>query len=133
MLNNIKRLHWFDVVLLIALTAFAVLVWYRIEGALNYKWRWEIIPNYILPEHELRSGIWRAWEKYGGRSVDPEVSLPGLHVVISLQAMSPNWHANSQAFEDLTRNQFEEALVDLLHRSSDFRTRLTQCSENPND
>ena len=25
-----------------------IVVWYRIEGALNYKWRWEIIPNYIL-------------------------------------------------------------------------------------
>lgn len=27
------------------------MIWFRIDGALNYKWRWEIIPNYILRWH----------------------------------------------------------------------------------
>lgn len=48
MLGRIKRLHWVDWVLLILLVALAVLIWYRIDGALNYKWRWNIIPNYII-------------------------------------------------------------------------------------
>jgi polar amino acid transport system permease protein len=30
------------------LIAIVAIVWFRIEGALNYKWRWEIIPNYII-------------------------------------------------------------------------------------
>ncbi|MFT4726043.1 MAG: polar amino acid transport system permease protein [Granulosicoccus sp.] len=30
------------------LIAIVAIVWYRIDGALNYKWRWEIIPNYII-------------------------------------------------------------------------------------
>lgn len=48
MLAKFKRLHWFDYVLLAVLVAVAVLIWYRIEGTLNYTWRWHIIPNYIL-------------------------------------------------------------------------------------
>lgn len=33
------------------IVAVVAIVWYRIGGALNYKWRWEIIPNYILRWH----------------------------------------------------------------------------------
>ncbi len=47
-LAKLKRLHWFDYVLLVGLVAVVVLIWYRIEGSLNYTWRWHIIPNYIL-------------------------------------------------------------------------------------
>ena len=47
-----KRLHWLDVLIILALMVFAAVVWYRIEGALNYRWRWEIIPNYILRWNE---------------------------------------------------------------------------------
>jgi len=43
-----KKIHWLDIVLLVVLTAFVGYVWYRIDGALNYKWRWELIPNYII-------------------------------------------------------------------------------------
>lgn len=46
------KLHWLDVVLLVGLGLVVALVWFRIDGALNYKWRWEIIPNYILRYHE---------------------------------------------------------------------------------
>ena len=43
-----KKIHWLDIVLLLGLLASFAFIWYRIDGALNYKWRWEIIPNYIL-------------------------------------------------------------------------------------
>lgn len=34
------------------------LVWYRIDGALNYQWRWNIIPNYILRwDEDLQSWV----------------------------------------------------------------------------
>lgn len=46
-INN-KKIHWLDFVLLAVLVAVIAIVWYRIDGALNYKWRWEIIPNYII-------------------------------------------------------------------------------------
>lgn len=43
-----KKIQWLDFVLLAVLIAIIAIVWYRIDGALNYKWRWEIIPNYII-------------------------------------------------------------------------------------
>ena len=48
----LKRFHWLDALIILVLVVFAVVVWYRIDGALNYKWRWEIIPNYILRWNE---------------------------------------------------------------------------------
>ncbi len=48
----LKRFHWLDVLIILVLVIFAAVVWYRIDGALNYKWRWEIIPNYILRWNE---------------------------------------------------------------------------------
>lgn len=48
----LKRFHWLDALIILVLMVFAVVVWYRIDGALNYKWRWEIIPNYILRWNE---------------------------------------------------------------------------------
>ena len=47
-----KRLHWVDVLILVVLAVFVAIIWFRIEGALHYKWRWEIIPNYILRWNE---------------------------------------------------------------------------------
>ncbi|MGQ7845358.1 amino acid ABC transporter permease [Granulosicoccus sp. 3-233] len=47
-----KRLHWLDILILFVLVILVAVVWYRIEGALNYRWRWEIIPNYILRWNE---------------------------------------------------------------------------------
>jgi len=46
-----RTLHWLDWALLIGLTALVAVIWYRIGGALNYQWRWDIIPNYILRWH----------------------------------------------------------------------------------
>lgn len=44
----LKRLHWLDFLILAILAGFFVFVWFRIDGSLNYSWRWHIIPNYIL-------------------------------------------------------------------------------------
>lgn len=43
-----KKIQWLDIVLLTMLLTAVAIVWYRIDGALNYNWRWEIIPNYII-------------------------------------------------------------------------------------
>lgn len=59
MLRKLKRLHWFDIVLLILLTLVVGIIWYRIEGTLNYQWRWHLIPNYILRFNE-DEGRWVA-------------------------------------------------------------------------
>jgi len=46
-----KKLHWLDGLLIVGLGLLVAIIWFRIDGALNYKWRWEIIPNYILRWH----------------------------------------------------------------------------------
>nr|WP_246534637.1 amino acid ABC transporter permease [Aliiroseovarius lamellibrachiae] len=43
-----KRLHWLDILILVILAVFVAVIWVRIDGTLNYKWRWDRIPNYIL-------------------------------------------------------------------------------------
>ncbi len=48
MLNSLKRFHWLDYVILALLIVATVTIVARIEGALNYDWRWEKIPNYIF-------------------------------------------------------------------------------------
>ncbi len=49
-----KKLHWLDFVILAVLFAFFGYIALRIGGALNYTWRWELIPNYILRYHTGR-------------------------------------------------------------------------------
>jgi polar amino acid transport system permease protein len=44
----LKRLHAFDYLILACIAAFAGFIWLRIDAGLNYHWRWDIIPNYIL-------------------------------------------------------------------------------------
>jgi len=58
-LSGLKRLHWLDWLLIAALVSAVVFVWLRIEGTLNYTWRWHIIPNYILRFDE-EEGRWVA-------------------------------------------------------------------------
>ena len=50
----LKKLHWIDYVILAVLVLFFGYVWLQIEGALNYKWRWHLIPNYIVRWHTGR-------------------------------------------------------------------------------
>ena len=55
----IRRLTWLDAVLLVVVAAAIVWVGLRIQGTLNYQWRWEIIPNYLLRFDE-ENGRWVA-------------------------------------------------------------------------
>jgi len=50
----VRKLRWPDFLILAVLIAFFGYIWYTIEGQLNYKWRWELIPNYILRWHDGR-------------------------------------------------------------------------------
>lgn len=59
MRKKLQRLHWLDFVILGVLAAFVFFVWYRIEGTLNYRWNWGIIPNYIL-RYDAEDGRWVA-------------------------------------------------------------------------
>lgn len=44
----LKKFHWMDAIVVAVVVAFVATIWFRIEGTLNYKWNWGIIPNYIL-------------------------------------------------------------------------------------
>ena len=50
----IQRLRWPDYVIAAVVIAFFGYIWYSIEGTLNYKWRWELIPSYIVGWHSGR-------------------------------------------------------------------------------
>lgn len=54
MQNFIKRLKWPDYLIAAVLIGFFGYIWYSIEGTLNYKWRWELIPGYIVGWHSTR-------------------------------------------------------------------------------
>ncbi len=47
-------MRWPDYLLLAILFAFFGYIWITIEGTLNYKWRWELIPSYIVGYHTGR-------------------------------------------------------------------------------
>lgn len=55
----LKRLHWLDLLILAVIVGLIAIIWFRIEGALNYRWRWELIPNYIL-RYDEESQRWVA-------------------------------------------------------------------------
>ena len=59
MTRHLRKLHWLDYLLLVVLATFATYVWIQIEGTLNYKWNWGIIPNYIVRFDETK-GEWVA-------------------------------------------------------------------------
>jgi polar amino acid transport system permease protein len=50
----IKNLRWLDWLILAVLVGFASFLALRIEGTLNYNWRWELIPDYIIRYREDR-------------------------------------------------------------------------------
>jgi polar amino acid transport system permease protein len=50
----IHKLRWLDWLILVVLTGIISYVGFRIEGALNYDWRWELIPEYIVRYREDR-------------------------------------------------------------------------------
>ena len=59
MRGSIRQLTWLDAVLLVVVAAAVAWVGLRIQGTLNYEWRWEIIPNYLLRFDE-ENGRWVA-------------------------------------------------------------------------
>ena len=54
-----KRLHWADFLVLAVVLAFFGYIWLQIDGKLNYKWRWELIPNYLF-RYDDEAGRWVA-------------------------------------------------------------------------
>lgn len=54
MIAKLKKLHWLDYLVLAVIMGFFGYIWWQIEGSLNYKWRWEQIPNYIMRYHTGR-------------------------------------------------------------------------------
>jgi polar amino acid transport system permease protein len=50
----LKRLNWLDWLILAVLAGITTYVAVRMQGALNYDWRWELIPDYILRYREDR-------------------------------------------------------------------------------
>ncbi|MEY8827856.1 amino acid ABC transporter permease [Sedimentitalea sp. XS_ASV28] len=49
-----RKLKWPDYVIALVLFGFFAYVWLTIEGTLNYKWRWNLIPGYIVGWHSGR-------------------------------------------------------------------------------
>ncbi len=49
-----KKLHWMDYVIVALLVLFFGYIWLEIGGTLNYKWRWDQIPNYLFRYDEER-------------------------------------------------------------------------------
>lgn len=56
-MRRLTRLHWLDWLILALLALAAGYVWLRIDGALNYAWRWQIIPQYLL-RYDPEAGRW---------------------------------------------------------------------------
>ena len=54
MRNLIQRMRWPDYLILAILLAFFGYIALTIQGQLNYKWRWHLIPNYIVGWHTGR-------------------------------------------------------------------------------
>ncbi len=50
----LRKLRWPDYLIVAVLIAFFGYIWLSIEGTLNYKWRWELIPSYIVGWHTGR-------------------------------------------------------------------------------
>ncbi|MFA3918442.1 amino acid ABC transporter permease [Ruegeria hyattellae] len=54
MQSFLKKLRWPDYLIAAVVVAFFGYIWLSIEGTLNYKWRWELIPGYIVGWHSSR-------------------------------------------------------------------------------
>ncbi|EET48043.1 amino acid ABC transporter, permease protein, 3-TM region, His/Glu/Gln/Arg/opine [Thalassobium sp. R2A62] len=50
----LKRMRWLDWLILALLAGITGYIGLRMQGALNYDWRWELIPDYILRYREDR-------------------------------------------------------------------------------
>ena len=57
LVQRLRRLHWLDWAILVLIALFFGYIWFQIDGALKYKWRWEIIPQYLL-RYDEEAGRW---------------------------------------------------------------------------
>ena len=48
----LKRMRWLDWLILAVLAGVTAYIGLRMQGALNYNWRWELIPDYVLRYRE---------------------------------------------------------------------------------
>ncbi|MCL3883530.1 amino acid ABC transporter permease [Marivita sp. GX14005] len=53
-MKTIRKLHWLDWLVLALLAGFFGYIWWKIDGSLNYNWRWHLIPDFILRYHTGR-------------------------------------------------------------------------------
>ncbi|MBU3030898.1 amino acid ABC transporter permease [Paracoccus marinaquae] len=56
-MRGLRKLHWLDWAILALLILLAGYVWLRIDGTLNYKWRWQIIPQFLI-RYDEEAGGW---------------------------------------------------------------------------
>ncbi len=54
MIASIKRLHWADWLILAVVLLLVAYIWGQLADTLNYRWRWHLIPNYIVGWHTRR-------------------------------------------------------------------------------
>ena len=103
----ITRLRWPDVALLVVLAGAIAFVGLRIEGTLNYQWRWEIIPNYLL-RFDADSGRWVANLLVEGLITTVRISLyAGLLAVILGVALGVARTVNNLTVRMLARTYVE--------------------------
>ena len=69
---RLKKLRFWDYLILAILAAFVAMVWMNIEGALRYNWRWSVIPSYIV------------WYDEGDARWAPGILLTGLLTTIRI-------------------------------------------------
>ena len=93
--------------LLVVLAGLLAYVGLRIEGTLNYQWRWEIIPNYLL-RFDADSGRWVANLLVEGLVTTLRISLyAGLLAVILGVVLGVARTVNSLAVRMLARTYVE--------------------------
>ena len=66
------RISWLDLLLIVLLLSFIIFVVYRFTYSLNYKWKWSIIPTYLV-RYDPETGRWL-----------PNILLEGLFITIKL-------------------------------------------------
>ncbi len=70
------RFTWIDFIILLVIAGASVFAFYRIRAGLHYRWRWEILPQYILRK-----------ETESGRTV-PGLLLLGFFVTLKISIWS---------------------------------------------
>jgi polar amino acid transport system permease protein len=107
----LKRLHWGDWLILAVLLSAAIFFAFQTAETLNYKWRWHLIPNYILGWHTRRQE-WFANLLLQGLAVTVRISICAsllavlLGVILGLARTSRNLTVRllARTYVELLRN-----------------------------